>query len=81
MTTFFLFSGFSLGQDDEDKDEREAFEENITIPNLKKVEQESFERRGRRASHFYGHMTKRGDETLDGNRTNMGTKIRPPKPR
>ena len=78
---FFLFSGFSLGQDDEDDDEREAYEDNIKILNLKEKKQENPNRRERRASHFYGHPTKRGDDAFDEKTGNMGQKIRPPKPR
>ncbi|KAJ7337078.1 regulator of G-protein signaling [Desmophyllum pertusum] len=75
-------SGFSLGQDDEDKDEREAHEENFQIPSLKEKESaENNGARGRRASHFYGHVTKQGEDTSEGNKKNGGTKIRPPKPR
>ena len=74
-----MFSGFSFVEDDDDKDEeREALEENIKIPSLKETEQEV---RERRASHYYGYVTKQGDDTLDGNKAKMETKIRPPKPR
>ena len=53
----------------------------MKIPSLKETEKENLDRRERRASHFYGRMTKRDSEALDGNKGNMGIKIRPPKPR
>lgn len=82
ITNCCPFSGFSLDQDDEDKDEREAHEENFQIPSLKEKESaENNGARGRRASHFYGHVTKQGEDTSEGNKKNGGTKIRPPKPR
>ena len=76
-----MFSGFSFGQDDEDNDEREAYEDNIKILSLKEKEKENLDMRDRRASHFYGHLSKRGGDASDGNTENMGIKIRPPKPR
>lgn len=79
----FFSLGFSLGQDDEDKDEREARDDDIEIPSLKDYEREMeiLNARGRRASHFYGHVTRQGDDTSEGNKKLAGVKIRPPKPR
>lgn len=75
----FLFSAFSFGQDDEDKDEeREALEEKIEIPRLKDEEPEVFVRRG---SHYYGYATKQGEDAFGGNKANTQAKIRPPKPK
>lgn len=74
-----MFSGFSFGQDDEDKDEeREALEEKIEIPRLKDEEPEAFERRG---SHYYGYATKQDQDSFGGNKANTEPKIRPPKPK
>lgn len=78
----FLFLGFSFGQEEEDKDELEAREENFQIPSLKdQQEMENYGSRNRRASHFYGQVTREGGETSEGKGKNMGNKIRPPKPR
>lgn len=78
---YSLFSGFSFGQDDEDKDEREALEDEIEIPSLKQKQQQDFDSRGRRPSHFYGHVTKGGGVKSDANKGILTTKIRPPKPK
>ena len=75
--------GFSLGQDDEDKEEREALDDEFEIPSLKDHERETevLYAKERRASHFYGHLTKQGEDESESNRKMTGIKIRPPKPR
>ena len=83
ITNCCLPSGFSLGQGDEDEDESEAVDNDFVIPSLRDYEKEKeiMNARRKRPSHFYGHVTRQGDDASEGNKKLTGIKMRPPKPR
>lgn len=80
LSVGFISLGFSFGLEDEDEDEREANEENFDLPSLKDKQPENTQQ-NRRASHFYGHAIRFGEDAFEERAKGKSKSIRPPKPR